>query len=263
MSRSDSPTSVVISGARGRMGQAIWRLAVADTELRIVGGLEQPGKTAGAKPDEMPMAGDLPTLNAPAGAVLIEFTTPAATVEHVRLAAEIGMKVVVGTTGLTDDQMAVLREAAKKTAILQAANMSVGVNVLLDVVEKLARTLQGYDIEVVEMHHRQKVDSPSGTALALARAAAAGMGENLEDVIRNGRDGQVGARPAREIGMHAVRGGDVVGDHTVMFAGIGERVEVTHKASSRDTFAAGALLGAKWLAKQQPGLYSMRDALGL
>lgn len=257
------PLPILVSGARGRMGQAIWRLAAADPEVRIAGGLEQAERAGQTQPAEAPVVTDLPALHAPKGAVLIEFTTPEATVRHVEQAAELGLKVIVGTTGLTASQMDVLRAAAQKTAILQAANMSVGVNVLLDVVEKLARTLQDYDIEIVEMHHRQKVDSPSGTALALARAAASGMGADLEEVARYGREGQVGARPSREIGIHAVRGGDVVGDHTVMFAGLGERVEVIHKASSRDTFAAGALRAAKFLAAQGPGFYTMRDALGL
>lgn len=258
------PTPVIISGVRGRMGQAIWRLAAADPEFRIVGGLEHVARTGEATvASEAPIVSDLAALAAPAGTILVEFTTPEATVEHARLAAERGLRLVVGTTGLTAAQMEELRAAARATAVLQAANMSVGVNVLLDVVERLARTLAGYDIEIVEMHHRQKVDAPSGTALALARAAAAGLGENLDEIARHGRQGQTGARPAREIGLHALRGGDVVGDHTVIFAGLGERVEITHKASSRDTFAAGALRAARFLAGQGPGFYTMRDALGL
>lgn len=255
-------TPVIISGIHGRMGQAIWRVASVDEGVELVGGLEHHSRQESG-PANLRIARSLDELAPAAGCVLIEFTSPEATVEHARQAARLGLKMVVGTTGFTHEQTAMLREAGEQTALLISANMSVGVNVLLDVVRRLAGTLPGYDIEIVEMHHRLKKDAPSGTALALARSAAEGMGERLEDVIRHGREGQVGARPGREIGMHAVRGGDVVGDHTVIFAGLGERVEVTHKASSRETFAAGAVLAAKWLAGQKPGIYSMRDALEL
>ncbi len=264
MTDSSMRIPILISGARGRMGQAIWRLASADPELLVVGGLERPEEAArGGGEGGPPIFADLAAANAPEGTVLIEFTAPEATVEHVRQAAELGLKAVVGTTGLSPDQLDALHAAALKTAVLQAANMSVGINVLLDTVEKLARRLSDYDIEIVEMHHRHKADAPSGTALALAEAAAEGRGAALAEIASYGRHGLAGARPAGEIGVHAVRGGDVVGDHTVIFAGAGERIEVGHKASSRDTFAAGALRAAKYLAGRSPGFYTMRDALGL
>ena len=263
------PTGVVISGALGRMGQALLRLGAADPAIRIVGALEAAGKISGPHgskpltPCGIPLAESLDALSAPPASVLVEFTTPEATVENVRACARIGLKAVVGTTGLKDEELAVLREASEQTAILFASNMSVGVNVLLGTVEKLASVLADFDIEIVEMHHRHKKDAPSGTALSLARAAAAGRGKDFTEVACYGREGMTGERPAAQIGIHAVRGGDVVGDHTVIFAREGERIELVHRAHSRDTFAAGALRAARFLADKPKGLFSMKDALGL
>jgi 4-hydroxy-tetrahydrodipicolinate reductase len=172
--------------------------------------------------------------------------------------------MVIGTTGLDAFETRAIEEAARNVPIMWAPNMSIGVNVLLSLVEQAARTLDpSYDIEIVEMHHHHKVDSPSGTALGLGRAAAAGRDVKLEDVWRKTRDGQVGARPKGEIGFATLRGGDVVGDHTVMFAADGERIEIGHKASSRQVFAKGAVRAAAWVAGKPPGLYTMRDVLGL
>ena len=172
--------------------------------------------------------------------------------------------LVVGTTGLNPAQQASIAQAATHTPIIQSPNMSVGVNLLLALVEQVARTLgEDYDIDVLEMHHRHKVDAPSGTALGLGHAAAAGRGVALEDVWRKSRDGHTGARPAGEIGFATLRGGDVIGDHTVMFAGDGERIELTHKASGRGIYAKGAVRAALWARDKTPGLYSMRDVLGL
>jgi len=253
-------TNVVISGPYGRMGQTLCRLVKEHKDLKLAGGL----LPQGVAPEEhgVPAFYDLKDVPQETGtAVLIDFTEPTATLSRLKEAAELGMGVVIGTTGFTSDQLDTIREYSQKIPVLLSANMSLGVNLLLDVVEKLAARLDGYDIEIVETHHRLKKDAPSGTALALANAAAAGRQVNLKDVENHGRSGIVGERTPSEIGIHAVRGGDVVGDHTVLFAGIGERVEVSHKASSRDTFAAGALFAAQFLAQQPSGLYTMKDAL--
>lgn len=196
--------------------------------------------------------------------VLIDFTTADATAEHAALAEAHGKALVVGTTGLGDKEMTAIKNAAKKAALLQAANMSVGVNLLVSMVEKAAAMLDSeYDIEIFEAHHRHKIDAPSGTALALGHAAAKGRGVKLEDAMLPPRIGHTGPRPAGGIGMSVFRGGDVVGDHTVTFAGIGERIEFSHKASDRGLFAKGAVRAALWLKGRPAGLYSMRDVLGL
>jgi 4-hydroxy-tetrahydrodipicolinate reductase len=265
----DQPTGIIVSGALGRMGQAILRLAAADPAYRVIGALETAERIAAADGHTIvanrrfTLYPDLPEVAAPAGTVLVEFTSPEATIVHAMQAAKLGIPMVIGTTGLTADDEAGLAQAAQRIAVLRSANMSLGVNMLLDVVRRLAAALPDYDIEVVEMHHRRKKDAPSGTALALARAAAQGIGTDLTDAAVHGREGIVGERPAGQIGMHAVRGGDVVGDHTVHFAAEGERIEVTHRATSRDTFAAGALKAAQWLSRRKPGAYSMKDVLGI
>ncbi len=265
-----SPTPIIVSGALGRMGQAILRLAAADPAVVIAGGLEAPaqvtatgGTLFGPGGVKVPVAATLDALAPRPGSVLIEFTAPAATRENVARAAQLGVAAVVGTTGLAPDDHEALAMAAQKVPVLVAANMSLGVNLLLDVVSRLAASLPDYDIEMVETHHRRKKDAPSGTALARARAAAAGRGGELETVANYGREGITGERPPGGIGIHAVRGGDVVGDHQLIFAGEGERIEVIHRASSRDTFAAGAIRAARHLAGRPAGLYSMRDVLGL
>ncbi len=259
---------IIVSGAYGRMGSAIIRLASERQDFEIVGLLERPERIKERPPmtirgKEIPLVSDLKELHSPAGTVLIEFTTPAATRTHASLASQHNLKLVSGTTGLSDTDLAALHDAARTTAVLWASNMSLGVTVLTSLVEQLARRLQHFDIEIVEMHHRLKRDAPSGTALTLAQAAARGRALSFEEAARFGRKGMVGPRHAEEIGIHAVRGGDVVGDHTVIFAGEGERVEITHRAHSRDTFAAGALEAARFLADKSRGFYSMRDVLGL
>jgi 4-hydroxy-tetrahydrodipicolinate reductase len=189
---------------------------------------------------------------------------PAATVAHARVCVDTGVSMVIGTTGLDPDQTRAIHEAAKKVPILWAANMSLGVNILLALVEKSASMLDpAYDIEILEMHHRHKIDAPSGTALALGRAAAAGRQVKLEDVWRKSRDGHTGARPAGEIGFATLRGGEEVGVHTVMFAAGGERLELSHRSFSRETYASGAVRAALWLKDKKPGLYGMKDVLGL
>jgi 4-hydroxy-tetrahydrodipicolinate reductase len=194
---------------------------------------------------------------------VLDFTSPEAAVAHAALAARTGTILVTGTTGLTSAQQAKIRAAAKKVAVVQAPNFSIGVNLALALVEQTAQVLDdGYDIEIVEMHHRHKVDAPSGTALGLGRAAARGRGVTLEKMSERGRDGITGARRTGTVGFASLRGGDVVGDHTVIFAGPGERVEITHKAGGREVFALGAVRAALWGKGRKPGLYSMADVLG-
>lgn len=255
-----------IVGCGGRMGQMLVKAVDDNPAATLAGGTERPGSAlvggrTGA--DGAPVYDNPAALFAAAEAV-IDFTAPAATVAHAKLAAETGTVLVVGTTGLSKDDEAALAEAATKVPVVYAPNFSVGVNLLMALTERAAAILgDDYDIEIVEMHHRRKVDAPSGTALGLGRAAAKGRAVALEQVWCKSRDGHTGARPTGEIGFATLRGGDVVGDHTVMFAADEERVELTHKAASRAVFAKGAVRAALWAQGQQPGLYSMRDVLGL
>ncbi|MBW7852365.1 MAG: 4-hydroxy-tetrahydrodipicolinate reductase [Rhodospirillales bacterium] len=261
-----------IVGCAGRMGQMLVREVLDSEGCTLAGGTERPGgdavgrdvgELAGRGFLGLPVGAD-PKLLFDAADAVIDFTSPDATARHAPLAAAARCVHVVGTTGLGPDQEAALREAAARTPVVWAPNMSVGVNVLFAMVERLAAALDpDYDVEIVEMHHRHKVDAPSGTALGLGRAAAAGRGVRLEDVWQKVRDGHTGARKRGDIGFATLRGGDVVGDHTVVFAADGERVEITHKASSRQVFAKGAVRAARWAHGKPPGLYSMRDVLGL
>ncbi|MBY0277629.1 4-hydroxy-tetrahydrodipicolinate reductase [Candidatus Binatia bacterium] len=254
------------------MGRMLVTLAASDPALELRAGFEAPGhrdagtdigRIAGIADVGVPLTTEIPT-GPLDGAVLIDFTAPEASLAHLRAAAERRFGVVLGTTGFTAEQQKQVEQLASKVPCMQAPNMSLGVTVLLGLVEQAARLLgQGFDIEISETHHRRKKDSPSGTALALARAAAAGRDANLEQWAVYGREGIVGERPTEQIGIMALRGGDVVGDHTVYFYGTGERVELSHRAQSRESFAAGALRAAAWLGGRPPGLYSMRDVLGL
>lgn len=261
-----------IVGCAGRMGRMLIAEVLRTKGAKLGGGTE-PAKSpllgadlatlVGQKAAGVRITSDAKALFEACDAV-IDFTAPAATAKHIALARAAGAALIVGTTGLPADVKRTLKAAAKKTVIVQAPNMSTGVNVLLAFTEKLASVLKDdYDIEIVEMHHRHKVDAPSGTALGLGEAAAKGRGVALEKVSRRTRDGQVGARPKGEIGFATLRGGDVVGDHTVIFAADGERIEITHKASSREVFARGAVRAAMWTKGRKAGLYSMRDVLGL
>lgn len=264
------PTRIGVLGAAGRMGR---RLIANTVEAGHALGAaversgspelgQDAGTLAGIGPLDVALASDLAAA-AKACDAFIDFTAPAAIAANARAARDAGIALVVGTTGLDGAPMEALREAATKIPVVQAANFSIGVNVLLQVVKDLAARMDNYDLEIVELHHRKKVDAPSGTALRLAEAAAEGRRVKLADVEVTGRKGQVGARTDAEIGVLAVRGGDIVGDHTVYFLGPGERIEVTHRAHSRDTFAAGAVRAAAWAVGQKPGLYDMRDVLGL
>lgn len=263
---------ITVVGAAGRMGQMLVRRIAATEGMTLAGASESPGsnalgrdagEVAGLEACGVKITGDSTVAIAAADAV-IDFTIPAATVAHAKIAADKGVAMVIGTTGLDPAQSAAIRETAKQVPIVWAANMALGVNILLALVEKTAAMLDpSYDIEVLEMHHRHKIDAPSGTALALGRAAAAGRQVELEKVWRKSRDGHTGARPVGEIGFATLRGGEEVGVHTVMFAAAGERLELSHRSFSRETYAAGAVRAAQWLAGRKPGLYGMKDVLGL
>ena len=261
-----------VTGCAGRMGRMLLQTVLATPGASLAGGIEQPGHPALGE-DLGTLAGR-PLLGLVAGSdaetlfaacdVVIDFSAPAAVLINAPLAAATGTALVVGTTGLAGEHRAALAEAARTVAVVAAANMSIGVNLLLGLTRRVAGILgPEWDIEIVEMHHRHKVDAPSGTALALGDAAAAGRGAALAEVAVRSRDGHTGARPAGAIGVATLRGGDVVGEHTVIFAGEGERLELTHKAGSRAVFAAGAVRAALWCEGRAPGLYGMPDVLGL
>jgi 4-hydroxy-tetrahydrodipicolinate reductase len=255
-------TDIVILGAKGRMGNMLVNRTLADEELNLVGACERKGNTDGLYYEDCEISDCLDNLlpKVP-GAVIVDFTAPESSVAMAKTAAKHGNPAVIGTTGLNPEQQAELAESAKQTPIFWAPNMSVGVNVLLKIMPLLVQALgESYDMEIVETHHKMKKDSPSGTALKLAQVLAEARGWVYDDVKKHCRDGIIGERPQKEIGVQTLRGGDVVGEHTMFFFGPGERIEVTHRAHSRETFAAGALRAAKWLARQKPGkLYSMAD----
>jgi len=254
-----------IVGCSGRMGQMVINQVAGTEGCVIAGASEQPGHDAiGQEAVAGVTVRDDPAAMMADVDVVVDFTIPDATVHHAELAAASGTAMVIGTTGLDDAQAQMLSAAATKIPVVWAPNMSVGVTLLLALTEQVAGLLepQNYDIEVVEMHHRHKIDAPSGTALGLGKAAAAGRGVPLESVYQAVRDGHTGARPDGQIGFATLRGGDVVGDHSVVFAGDGERVELTHKAGSRTVFAAGAVRAAMWTKGRATGLYSMKNVLG-
>jgi 4-hydroxy-tetrahydrodipicolinate reductase len=263
--------SIAIAGVSGRMGRALLDALAADSDCALGAALDRSGSlllgqdagvvygaTTGVAVSDQAAA-------ALAGVdALIDFTRPEATFGYLDACAATGVPLVIGTTGFDEGGKARIREAARRTAIVFAPNMSVGVNLLMKLAELAAQVLQdGYDVEIIEAHHRHKVDAPSGTALGLGQAVAHAMGRDLSACAVYGREGVTGERDPKTIGFATVRGGDIVGDHTLLFAGIGERVELVHKASSRATFAQGALRAAKWLQGRGPGLYDMRDVLGL
>lgn len=263
---------IAIAGAAGRMGQMLIRRIAATEGCTLAGALEGPtsnalgrdaGEVAGVGPKGVKIVADAAAALG-AAQVAIDFTVPAATVAHAAIAADRGVAMVIGTTGLDPAQTASIHAAAQKVPIMWAANMALGVNILIALVEKTAAMLDpSYDIEIFEMHHRHKIDAPSGTALALGHSAAAGRKVELEKVWRRSRDGHTGARPTGEIGFAALRGGEEVGVHTVMFASAGERLELSHRAFSREGYALGAVTAALWLNGRKPGLYGMKDVLGL
>ena len=263
---------VIVCGAAGRMGSTVVRLVHESGALKVVGAVEfaaspqldkDAGEIAGVGRIGVPITAQLAPL-LKGQVVIIEFSTPQATLEHARLAAAKNIPIVIGTTGSDQKQLAEINRLARRTPILLSANMSLGVNLLVSLLGQVARTLgEDYDVEIIEAHHRFKKDAPSGTALALGRSVAQALNRDLDKVGINGRKGIVGERTQKEIALLSVRAGDIVGDHTVIFGGIGERLEFIHRAHSRENFARGAIRAAQWLAKKKPGLYSMQDMLGL
>lgn len=266
-------TKVIIAGAAGRMGRRISAMVDAHPELELAAGFERPdspevgsdlGELAGLGKRGITVA-DSPEAVLEQGEVIIDFTFHEATMALARLAAQWRKAMVIGTTGLSADNLAELRQLAESAfPCVQAPNMAVGVNVLFKVARKMAAVLgDGYDIEIVEAHHRMKKDAPSGTALKLGEMVAAGVNRDLAEVGVYSRHGIIGERGEKEIGIQTIRAGDIVGEHTVYFAGAGERLELTHRAHNRDNFARGAALAAAWLTGRANGLYSMFDVLGL
>ena len=265
-------TKIGVVGCGGRMGRMLVAEIAATEGCTVAGGSEAPnsgyinqdiGELAGLGRIGIPIGETVDKLIRDSNVVL-EFTSPAATAEHAALAAGLGKAMVVGTTGLSAEQGDVVREAARSIPIVWAPNMSLGINVLLSVVEEVARRLgPDWDIEIMEMHHRGKVDAPSGTALALGRAAAAGREVALEAVEQRARDGITGPRRRGDIGFAALRGGDTTGDHHVIFAGAGERLELSHRATTRAIYAKGAVRAARWVVGRPAGLYGLKEVLGL
>lgn len=265
-------TRIIVAGASGRMGSRIIALSQEYSELKLVGSFEKKGHEAVGK-DVGTIAGigeigikvsDRLEGIIETGDVVIDFTTPHSTKENAILAAKTGKAMVIGTTGISKDDMKEMAASIKSIPCVMASNMSTGVNLLLRVLQDVAKVLGNeYDIEIIEAHHRLKKDAPSGTALKMAQVLADATNRNLEEVAVYSRKGLIGERTKKEIGIQTVRAGDIVGEHTVIFGGLGERIEITHKASSRDTFARGALRAALWISGKPAGLYDMQDVLGL
>ncbi len=265
-------TRIAVVGASGRMGRALIEAAVETSGCRLVAAIEAPGKPcigldagelAGIGRLDVPVTDDLAARIGEID-VVVDFSRPEATLANLAICAEAGCRLVIGTTGFTAEQRAAIEAAAEGLPVVLAPNMSVGVNLCFRLLELAARVLgDEVDIEIVEAHHRHKVDAPSGTALRMGEIVAEALGRDLAECAVYGREGQTGPRDRRTIGFETIRAGDIVGDHTVLFAGTGERIEITHKASSRMTFALGAMRAARWLSGRPAGLYDMQDVLGL
>jgi 4-hydroxy-tetrahydrodipicolinate reductase len=272
MAAENSDMRLVIAGAGGRMGRTLIHAIAATKGVILAGAVEaagsavigrDAGELAGLGANGVKVSSDVAPLLKDADG-LIEFTIPAASLALAELSAAAGVAHIMGTTGHSAEEEAVIAKAASRVPIVKSGNMSLGVNLLAALVKRVAQTLgEEYDIEIVEMHHNKKIDAPSGTALMFGRAAAAGRGVNLAQRSARGRDGMTGARAAGDIGFASLRGGTVVGDHSVIFAGPAERIELTHRAEDRMIFARGALHAALWARGKKPGLYSMADVLGL
>jgi 4-hydroxy-tetrahydrodipicolinate reductase len=268
---STDPLRVAVAGASGRMGRMLVEAIQAADDCTLAGALDVPGSPALGQDaaaflgqhSGVAIASEL-AVGLRDARFLIDFTRPEGTLAHLRHCREHGIKLVIGTTGFTDAQKAEITAAAADIAIVMAPNMSVGVNVVLKLLQQAAKALShGYDIEIIEAHHRHKVDAPSGTALKMGEVVAEALGRDLKACAVYGREGVTGERDPSTIGFATVRGGDIVGDHTVLFAGIGERIEITHKSSSRATYAQGSLRAVRFLAGQPRGLFGMDDVLGL
>ncbi|NUN61062.1 MAG: 4-hydroxy-tetrahydrodipicolinate reductase [Burkholderiaceae bacterium] len=268
---SSSPCRVAVAGASGRMGRMLIEALRASDDCLLAGALDLPSSAAIGSDataflgvaSGVPITADLREGLKNAD-VLIDFTRPEGTLAHLAVCAELGVKAVIGTTGFTEAQKAEIAAHAQRTAIVMAPNMSVGVNVTLKLLEMAAKALStGYDIEIIEAHHRHKVDAPSGTALKMGEVIAGALGRDLKDCAVYAREGVTGERDPSSIGFATIRGGDIVGDHTVLFAGTGERIEVTHKSSSRATYAQGSLRAVRFLRAHRTGMFDMFDVLGL
>lgn len=263
---------LTVCGAAGRMGSRIIALSKEYEDLKVVGAVEASGNpkigvdaglVAGVGNLDVPITDDLEKVISDTD-IVINFTNPEATLEHLAVVKKHKKSIVIGTTGFGNDQVKIIQESAKEIPIVFSPNMSIGVNLLFKILADVARVLgDDYDIEIVEAHHRMKKDAPSGTAIKMAKVIAEALGRNLDEVAVYARKGIIGERTKKEIGIQTVRAGDIVGEHTVLFGGLGERIEITHKASSRDTFARGALKAAKWLYGKSAGLYDMGDVLGI
>ena len=262
---------IAVAGASGRMGQMLIEAINGADDCELCGALDVAtspgiGQDASAflgRQSGVPITADL-RVGLSNAQVLIDFTRPEGTLAHLAVCRELGVKAVIGTTGFSDEQKAQIAEHAKHIAIVMAPNMSIGVNVMLKLLDMAARALnEGYDIEIIEAHHRHKVDAPSGTALKMGEVVAAALGRDLKDCAVYGREGVTGERDPSTIGFATVRGGDIVGDHTVLFAGTGERIEITHRSSSRATYAQGSLRAARFLANHARGLFDMNSVLGI
>lgn len=251
---------VAVAGSSGRMGRALLEEVLKDGELKLAAALDiDSGPAIGGVSITVDVSAALAIAD-----VLIDFTRPAGTLAHLEVCARLGKAMVIGTTGFSAAERQRIEQAAQTIPIAMAPNFAVGVNVIFKLAEVAARALgDAYDVEIIEAHHRHKVDAPSGTALELGEIVAAALGRDLAQVAVHGREGDTGERPAKSIGFHAIRGGDIVGEHTVLFAGTGERVEATVRSTSRATYALGALRAAKFLQGRTSGLYDMQDVLGL
>jgi len=263
---------LVVCGAAGRMGGTLVRLIQGSPQVKLTGAIDRPGSPRiGTDVGQVVGLGQLgislsdriePALEG--DVTVVDFTNPKASLGYLRVAAAREVPIVIGTTGFSDSELAEIRRLAERTRVVLSPNMSIGVNLLLNLVGRVAQVLgDEYDVEIVEGHHRFKKDAPSGTALALGRAAAQALKRDLDEAGVYGRKGIVGERSKKEIGFLSVRAGDIVGEHTVIFGGLGERVELVHRAHSRETFARGAIRAAEWLVGQKKGLYTMQDVLGL
>lgn len=266
-----NPMKIAIAGASGRMGRILIEAVQHAEDALLSGALDLTG-SAVIGSDSTAFLGTLSGIPIESmlekglanAEFLIDFTRPEGTLRHLEYCAKHGIKMIIGTTGFDEDGKSAIAAAAQKTAIVFAPNMSVGVNVTMKLLEMAAKNFShGYDIEVIEAHHRHKVDAPSGTALRMGEVIADALGRNLKDVAVYAREGVTGERDPSSIGFATIRGGDIVGDHTVLFAGIGERIEITHKSASRVTYAHGSLRAARFLAGKKTGLYDMQDVLGL
>lgn len=263
---------MIVSGASGRMGRRIIALSREFEDITITGALEKKGhesigmdagEIAGIGSIGVPISDDIGRVKDGAD-VMVDFSSPSATIENLKVLSDDPLPAVIGTTGFTKEETEFIKLYAQKTPCVFAPNMSVGVNLLFKVLADIARvTGDDYDVEIIEAHHRMKKDAPSGTAMKMAQVIAQTLNRDLDKDAVFARHGLIGERSKREIGIQTIRAGDIVGEHTVIFGGLGERIEITHRASSRDTFARGALRAALWVFKQTPGLYDMQDVLGL